>query len=44
VNAARTPGLRIGQHDEIADALLFLAMTPFTPGSTMLVDGGCVIG
>jgi NAD(P)-dependent dehydrogenase (short-subunit alcohol dehydrogenase family) len=34
----------IGQPEDTADAILFLAKTPFATGSTMRVDGGCVIG
>ncbi|MGH1589014.1 SDR family oxidoreductase [Methylobacterium phyllosphaerae] len=42
--AGRLRARRIGQPEDIANAILFLAKTPFATGSTMRVDGGCVIG
>lgn len=41
--AARLPVGRIGQPDDIANAVLFLATTPFATGSTVRVDGGGAI-
>jgi len=38
--AAQLPAGRIGQSDDIASAILFLAGNPFATGSTLLVDGG----
>jgi NAD(P)-dependent dehydrogenase (short-subunit alcohol dehydrogenase family) len=35
---------RIGQPEDITNDILFLAKTPFATGSTIRVDGGCVIG
>lgn len=42
--AGRLRARRIGQPEDIANAILFLAKTPFAIGSAMRVDGGCVIG
>lgn len=42
--AERLPARRIGQPEDIANAVLFLATTPFATGSTVRVDGGGVIG
>jgi NAD(P)-dependent dehydrogenase (short-subunit alcohol dehydrogenase family) len=39
----RLPVRRIGQPEDIADAVLFLATTPFVTGSTVRVDGGAAI-
>ncbi|MEK1891507.1 MAG: SDR family oxidoreductase [Phyllobacterium sp.] len=39
----RLPVRRIGQPDDIASAILFLATTPFASGSTVRVDGGGAI-
>ncbi len=41
--AQRLPARRVGQPDDIARAILFLAMTPFATGSTVRVDGGGAI-
>ncbi|WXA79588.1 SDR family oxidoreductase [Pendulispora rubella] len=41
--AQHLPARRIGQPDDIAHALLFLAATPFATGSTVRVDGGGAI-
>ncbi|WP_407518616.1 SDR family oxidoreductase [Methylobacterium oryzisoli] len=41
--AERLPARRIGQPEDIANAILFLATTPFATGSTVRVDGGGVI-
>jgi NAD(P)-dependent dehydrogenase (short-subunit alcohol dehydrogenase family) len=41
--AKRLPVGRIGQAEDIARAVLFLAGTPFASGSRVLVDGGAVI-
>ena len=41
--AERLPARRIGQPEDIANAVLFLATTPFATGSTLRVDGGGVI-
>lgn len=38
--AAQLPAGRIGQSEDIASAILFLAANPFATGSTLLVDGG----
>lgn len=35
-----TPAGRLGQADEIAEAILFLVQSPFTNGHVMVVDGG----
>jgi NAD(P)-dependent dehydrogenase (short-subunit alcohol dehydrogenase family) len=40
---ARLPARRIGQPEDIAKAVLFLATTPFATGSTVRVDGGGAI-
>jgi NAD(P)-dependent dehydrogenase (short-subunit alcohol dehydrogenase family) len=42
--AERLPARRVGQPEDIANAILFLATTPFATGSTVRVDGGGVIG
>jgi NAD(P)-dependent dehydrogenase (short-subunit alcohol dehydrogenase family) len=41
--AARLPARRVGQPEDIANAVLFLATTPFATGSTVRVDGGAAI-
>ena len=41
--AERLPARRVGQPDDIARAVLFLASTPFATGSTVRVDGGGAI-
>ncbi|KJK25273.1 short-chain dehydrogenase [Burkholderiaceae bacterium 16] len=42
--AARLPTQRIGQPEDVAQAILYLAGTGFATGSTVLVDGGGAIG
>jgi NAD(P)-dependent dehydrogenase (short-subunit alcohol dehydrogenase family) len=41
--AARLPARRVGQAEDVANAALYLATTPFATGSTVLVDGGGAI-
>ncbi|WP_343614654.1 SDR family oxidoreductase [Novosphingobium sp.] len=41
--AARLPAGRIGQPEDIASAILFVATNPFATGSTITVDGGGTI-
>jgi NAD(P)-dependent dehydrogenase (short-subunit alcohol dehydrogenase family) len=41
--AMSLPARRVGQSEDIANAVLFLAMTPFATGSTVRVDGGGAI-
>lgn len=41
--AQRLPARRVGQPEDIANAVLFLATTPFATGSTVRVDGGGAI-
>jgi NAD(P)-dependent dehydrogenase (short-subunit alcohol dehydrogenase family) len=41
--AATLPARAVGQPEDIANAVLFLTATPFTTGSTILVDGGGAI-
>jgi NAD(P)-dependent dehydrogenase (short-subunit alcohol dehydrogenase family) len=41
--AQRLPARRVGQPEDIANAVLFLATTPFAAGSTVRVDGGGAI-
>ena len=41
--AERLPARRVGQPEDIARAVLFLATTPFATGSTVRVDGGGAI-
>jgi NAD(P)-dependent dehydrogenase (short-subunit alcohol dehydrogenase family) len=41
--AAELPVKRIGQPKDVANAILYLAATPFASGSTVLVDGGGAI-
>jgi NAD(P)-dependent dehydrogenase (short-subunit alcohol dehydrogenase family) len=38
--AARLPARRVGQAEDVANAVFYLATTPFATGSTVLVDGG----
>jgi NAD(P)-dependent dehydrogenase (short-subunit alcohol dehydrogenase family) len=40
---ASLPARRVGQPADIANAVLFLLMTPFATGSTVRVDGGAVV-
>lgn len=42
--AESLPAKRVGQPEDVANAILYLAGTPFATGSTVLVDGGGVIG
>lgn len=41
--AAKVPAKRVGEPEDIANAVLYAAATPFTTGSTILVDGGGAI-
>lgn len=43
---AKTPMHRLGQTDEIADCITFLAspMASFVTGTTLVVDGGYTAG
>lgn len=41
--AARLPARRVGQPDDIAAAILFVATNPYAAGSTVTVDGGGTI-
>jgi NAD(P)-dependent dehydrogenase (short-subunit alcohol dehydrogenase family) len=41
--AALLPARRVGQPEDVANAVLFLATTPFATGSTVRVDGGGAI-
>jgi NAD(P)-dependent dehydrogenase (short-subunit alcohol dehydrogenase family) len=41
--AARLPARRVGQAEDVANAVVYLASTPFATGSTVLVDGGGAI-
>jgi NAD(P)-dependent dehydrogenase (short-subunit alcohol dehydrogenase family) len=41
--AQRLPARRVGQPEDIANAVMFLATTPFSTGSTVRVDGGGAI-
>jgi NAD(P)-dependent dehydrogenase (short-subunit alcohol dehydrogenase family) len=41
--AARLPAKRVGQPEDVANAIVYLASTPFATGSTVLVDGGGAI-
>ncbi|WP_109482727.1 SDR family oxidoreductase [Paraburkholderia sp. C35] len=38
--AARLPVQRVGQPQDVANAIVYLASTPYASGSTVLVDGG----
>ncbi|GBQ91175.1 dehydrogenase [Acetobacter nitrogenifigens DSM 23921 = NBRC 105050] len=42
--AGRLPAKRVGQPEDIANAVMFLLTTPFATGSTVRVDGGGAIG
>jgi NAD(P)-dependent dehydrogenase (short-subunit alcohol dehydrogenase family) len=41
--AVHLPARRVGQPEDVANAVLFLATTPFATGSTVRVDGGGAI-
>lgn len=41
--AEHLPARRVGQPDDVANAIVYLAATPFATGSTVLVDGGGAI-
>ncbi|NKJ02056.1 SDR family oxidoreductase [Novosphingobium sp. SG707] len=41
--AAKLPAQRIGQPEDIAQAILFLATNPFATGATVMIDGGGTI-
>jgi NAD(P)-dependent dehydrogenase (short-subunit alcohol dehydrogenase family) len=41
--AARLPARRVGQAEDVANAVVYLASTPFATGSTVLIDGGGAI-
>jgi NAD(P)-dependent dehydrogenase (short-subunit alcohol dehydrogenase family) len=41
--AARLPARRVGQPEDVANAVVYLATTPYATGSTVLVDGGGAI-
>lgn len=41
--AQRLPARRVGQPQDIANAVMFLVNTPFATGSTVRVDGGGAI-
>ncbi|KVE27857.1 short-chain dehydrogenase [Burkholderia vietnamiensis] len=41
--AQRLPARRVGQAEDVANAIVYLATTPFATGSTVLVDGGGAI-
>jgi len=41
--AARLPARRVGQPEDVANAIVYLAGTPYATGSTVLVDGGGAI-
>jgi NAD(P)-dependent dehydrogenase (short-subunit alcohol dehydrogenase family) len=41
--AARLPARRLGQPADVANAVVYLAGTPYATGSTVLVDGGGAI-
>ncbi|AIO96565.1 short chain dehydrogenase [Burkholderia pseudomallei] len=41
--AARLPARRVGQPEDIANAIVYLAATRYATGSTVLVDGGGAI-
>ena len=40
--AATLPARRVGQPEDVADAILMLMTNPFTTGSTLFIDGGGV--
>lgn len=41
--AERLPARRVGRPEDVANAVLFLAATPFATGSTLRLDGGAAI-
>ncbi|KAF1006138.1 MAG: Glucose 1-dehydrogenase [Luteibacter sp.] len=41
--ADKVPAKRVGEAEDVANAILYAAATPFTTGSTILVDGGGAI-
>ncbi|MYM24532.1 SDR family oxidoreductase [Duganella sp. FT135W] len=41
--ASRLPAQRIGQPEDLANAVVYLVTTPYATGSTVLVDGGGII-
>lgn len=41
--ASTLPARRVGQAEDVADAILMLMTNPFTTGSTLFVDGGGMI-
>jgi NAD(P)-dependent dehydrogenase (short-subunit alcohol dehydrogenase family) len=41
--ANRLPAKRVGQPEDVANAIVYLATTPYATGSTVLVDGGGAI-
>ncbi|RKP46209.1 SDR family oxidoreductase [Pararobbsia silviterrae] len=41
--AARLPAQRVGEPEDVANAVVYLASTPFATGSTVLIDGGGAI-
>lgn len=41
--AARLPVQRMGQPEDVANAIVYLVTTPYASGSTVLVDGGAAI-
>jgi len=41
--AARLPAQRMGQPEDVANAIVYLVTTPYATGSTVLVDGGGAI-
>jgi NAD(P)-dependent dehydrogenase (short-subunit alcohol dehydrogenase family) len=41
--ATRLPAQRVGQPEDVANAIVYLAATAYAAGSTVLVDGGGAI-
>jgi NAD(P)-dependent dehydrogenase (short-subunit alcohol dehydrogenase family) len=41
--ADRLPARRVGEADDVADAILFVAGNPYSTGTTLFVDGGGLI-
>ncbi|WP_414448878.1 SDR family oxidoreductase [Burkholderia sp. 22PA0099] len=41
--AGRLPARRVGQPEDVANAIVYLASTPYATGSTVLIDGGGAI-
>ena len=41
--AATLPARRVGQPEDVAEAILMLMTNPFTTGSTLFVDGGGMV-